>query len=177
VIAGHWSVVVVGGRIAGATTAWALAPYAERILVVDASRDTSFWPQQATWDRSGNLLWADLGLLDAVLAQSYALTRPGVREILRTRRRGPGSGHGARGGDWGPSVSDDDDTRTYAVVINDEEQYSIWPDDREPPAGWRREGVSGPRDECLAHIDQVWTDMRPLSLRRWMQEQATPADQ
>ncbi|HXP20381.1 MAG TPA: FAD-dependent monooxygenase [Streptosporangiaceae bacterium] len=67
-IAGHWSVVVVGGRIAGATAAWALAPYAERVLVVDASQATSFWPQQATWDRSGNLLWADLGLLDAVLA-------------------------------------------------------------------------------------------------------------
>jgi MbtH protein len=73
-------------------------------------------------------------------------------------------------------VSDDDDTRTYAVVINDEEQYSIWPDGREPPAGWRREGMSGSRAECLAHIDRVWTDMRPLSLRRWMQEQATPAD-
>jgi len=68
VIAGHWSVVVAGGRIAGAAAAWALAPYAERVLVVDASRATSFWPQQATWDRSGNLLWADLGLLDAVLA-------------------------------------------------------------------------------------------------------------
>jgi 2-polyprenyl-6-methoxyphenol hydroxylase-like FAD-dependent oxidoreductase len=68
VIAGHWSVVVVGGRIAGATTAWALAPYAENVLVVDASQPTSFWPQQATWDRQGNLLWADLGLLDVVLA-------------------------------------------------------------------------------------------------------------
>lgn len=67
-IAGHWSVVVAGGRISGATTAWALAPYAERILVVDASQATSFWPQQASWDRAGNLLWADLGLLDAVLA-------------------------------------------------------------------------------------------------------------
>lgn len=66
-IAGHWSAVVVGGRIAGATTAWALAPYAKRILLVDASQATSFWPQQATWDRQGNLLWADLGLLDAVL--------------------------------------------------------------------------------------------------------------
>jgi 2-polyprenyl-6-methoxyphenol hydroxylase-like FAD-dependent oxidoreductase len=68
VIDGHWSVVVAGGRIAGAVTAWALAPFAERILVVDASRATSFWPQQATWDRSGNLLWAELGLLDTVLA-------------------------------------------------------------------------------------------------------------
>ena len=67
-ITGHWSVVVAGGRIAGAVTAWALAPFAERVLVVDASRATSFWPQQTTWDRSGNLLWADLGLLDTVLA-------------------------------------------------------------------------------------------------------------
>jgi len=67
---------------------------------------------------------------------------------------------------------DDDDTRTYIVVVNDEEQYSIWPDERELPPGWRREGVSGPKDECLAHIEKVWTDMRPLSLRRWMQEQA-----
>ncbi|MFL6163462.1 MAG: MbtH family protein [Jatrophihabitantaceae bacterium] len=71
---------------------------------------------------------------------------------------------------------EDDDTRTYAVVVNDEEQYSIWPDDRELPAGWRREGTSGPRDECLAHIEQVWTDMRPLSLRRWMAEQASSAE-
>ena len=45
-------------------------------------------------------------------------------------------------------MSDDDDTRTYAVVVNDEEQYSIWPDDREPPAGWRREGVSGPQEQA-----------------------------
>ncbi len=67
-IAGHWNVVVAGGRIAGAVTAWALAPYAESVLVVDASQATSFWPQQATWDREGNLLWAELGLLDTVLA-------------------------------------------------------------------------------------------------------------
>ncbi|MBO4206248.1 FAD-dependent oxidoreductase [Micromonospora echinofusca] len=64
----HWDVVVVGGRIAGASTAWALAPYAERILVVDASRATAFWPQQSTWDRTGNLAWAELDLLDTVLA-------------------------------------------------------------------------------------------------------------
>ena len=70
-------------------------------------------------------------------------------------------------------MSDDEDTRTYAVVVNDEEQYSIWPADRELPVGWHREGLTGTREQCLAHIDQVWTDMRPLSLRRWMQEQAT----
>ncbi|HST49974.1 FAD-dependent oxidoreductase [Jatrophihabitans sp.] len=67
-IAGHWSVVVAGGRISGAVTAWALAPYADSVLVVDASQAGSFWPQQSTWDREGNLLWADLGLLEAVLA-------------------------------------------------------------------------------------------------------------
>lgn len=69
-------------------------------------------------------------------------------------------------------MTGDDDTRTYAVVVNDEEQYSIWWDDRDLPAGWRREGFTGPRDACLAHVDEVWTDMRPLSLRRWMDEQA-----
>jgi MbtH protein len=66
---------------------------------------------------------------------------------------------------------EEEDTRTYAVVVNDEEQYSIWFADREPPAGWRREGVVGRKAECLQHIERVWTDMRPLSLRRWMAEQ------
>ena len=63
----------------------------------------------------------------------------------------------------------------YAVVRNDEEQYSIWPDGRELPAGWRRSGFSGPREDCLAHIDQVWTDIRPLSLRRAIEAQASTA--
>ena len=58
----------------------------------------------------------------------------------------------------------------YLVVVNDEEQYSIWWEWRELPEGWRAEGTRGSRDECLAHIDQVWTDMRPLSLRRRMDE-------
>ncbi|WP_425548787.1 MbtH family protein [Amycolatopsis ultiminotia] len=53
----------------------------------------------------------------------------------------------------------------YAVVRNDEEQYSIWPDGRETPAGWHREGTTGTRDECLDHIERVWTDLRPLSVR------------
>ncbi|SNR35426.1 MbtH family protein [Actinomadura mexicana] len=69
---------------------------------------------------------------------------------------------------------DDDDERTYRVVINHEEQYSIWPEDREIPAGWRAEGAQGTKSECLAHIDQAWTDMRPLSLRRQMDSQAVP---
>jgi MbtH protein len=59
---------------------------------------------------------------------------------------------------------------TYLVVVNDEEQYSIWWADREVPAGWRPEGAQGPREECLAHIERVWTDMRPLSLRTRMDQ-------
>lgn len=73
-------------------------------------------------------------------------------------------------------MTDFEDTTIYKVVINDEEQYSIWPDERENPAGWRDAGKSGPKEECLAFIEAVWTDMRPLSLRRKM-EQAAGSDQ
>ena len=60
----------------------------------------------------------------------------------------------------------DDSEATFLVVINGEEQYSVWPAHRAVPAGWRATGFSGPRASCLAHIETVWTDMRPLSLRR-----------
>lgn len=66
---------------------------------------------------------------------------------------------------------DREDT-VFNVVINHEEQYSIWPDYKEIPAGWRAVGKKGLKPECLEYIEQVWTDMRPLSLRRFMQEQA-----
>ncbi|MFH8902567.1 MbtH family protein [Streptomyces coeruleorubidus] len=66
-------------------------------------------------------------------------------------------------------------TTGYRVVLNAEEQYSIWPAGRELPAGWSAEGTQGTREECLARIDEVWTDMRPLSLRRRMETQATAA--
>jgi len=56
----------------------------------------------------------------------------------------------------------------YRVVVNHEEQYSIWPVDRENAPGWRDEGKTGTRSECLQYIGEVWTDMRPLSLRRKM---------
>jgi MbtH protein len=56
-------------------------------------------------------------------------------------------------------------TGTYQVVVNDEEQYSIWPEHLGPPPGWHQRGVRGTREECLAHIEAVWTDMRPLSAR------------
>ena len=59
-----------------------------------------------------------------------------------------------------------DDGRTYKVVTNHEEQYSIWPDGRENPPGWKDEGTMGTREQCLAHVNEVWTDMRPLSVRR-----------
>lgn len=65
-------------------------------------------------------------------------------------------------------TDEDADARSYLVVVNDEEQYSIWLADRELPAGWRAEGKSGTKDECLAHIAEVWTDMRPRSLRERM---------
>lgn len=59
----------------------------------------------------------------------------------------------------------DDKNGIYLVVVNDEEQYSIWPDGREIPAGWQPVGEPRPREECLAHIERVWTDMRPKSVR------------
>ena len=58
------------------------------------------------------------------------------------------------------------DRTRYKVVINHEEQYSIWPADRESPAGWRDAGKAGTRQQCLDHIEEVWTDMRPLSLKQ-----------
>jgi MbtH protein len=61
------------------------------------------------------------------------------------------------------------DNRIHAVVVNHEEQYSIWPADRELPLGWHNAGKTGSKEECLAYIDEVWTDMRPLSLRRAME--------
>lgn len=59
------------------------------------------------------------------------------------------------------------------VVVNHEEQYSIWPAGREPPAGWTRIGRKGRKAECLALIEEIWTDMRPLSLRKRMEAQVS----
>jgi MbtH protein len=63
-------------------------------------------------------------------------------------------------------TDEQEDTTTYKVVVNSEEQYSIWPVERENPPGWREAGKSGSKTECLAYIKEVWTDMRPLSIRR-----------
>ena len=66
------------------------------------------------------------------------------------------------------TVEEDDDATIYKVVLNHEEQYSIWPEERENAPGWKDAGKSGPKAECLAWIKEVWTDMRPLSLRKQM---------
>nr|WP_322712399.1 MbtH family protein [Nostoc sp. ChiSLP03a]MDZ8213664.1 MbtH family protein [Nostoc sp. ChiSLP03a] len=65
---------------------------------------------------------------------------------------------------------DKEDTTTYKVVVNHEEQYSIWASDRKNPVGWKDVGKKGLKQECLHYIKEVWTDMRPLSLRKKMQE-------
>ena len=65
---------------------------------------------------------------------------------------------------------DKEDNTNYKVVVNHEEQYSIWPADRENPLGWRDSTKSGSKTECLAYIKEVWTDMRPLSLKKKMEK-------
>jgi MbtH protein len=67
------------------------------------------------------------------------------------------------------SAQDEQDTAIYTVVVNDEQQYSIWPADQSPPLGWQTAAMSGTRAECLAYIGRVWTDMRPLSVRKRME--------
>lgn len=69
-------------------------------------------------------------------------------------------------------IENEEDTTVYNVVINHEEQYSIWPADRENSLGWKNVGKRGSKAECLAYIKEVWTDMRPLSLRKQMERLA-----
>ena len=66
-------------------------------------------------------------------------------------------------------MSDHEDTATYKVVVNHEEQYSIWPAERDLPLGWKEAAKQGTKSECLEYIKEVWTDMRPLSLRKKME--------
>lgn len=68
-----------------------------------------------------------------------------------------------------------EDTMLYKVVVNHEEQFSLWFADRDNPAGWRDAGYQGNKAACLAYIEKVWTDMRPLSLRREMESANTKA--
>ena len=61
---------------------------------------------------------------------------------------------------------------TFKVLVNHEEQYSLWPEFKAIPGGWRDTGVTGNKQHCLDHVAKTWTDMRPLSLRQFMAEQA-----
>jgi MbtH protein len=72
--------------------------------------------------------------------------------------------------------NDDTEDRKYRVVVNDEEQYSIWAADRPNPGGWRDAPKSGSKSECLAYIKEVWIDMRPLSLRNKMEKIASVSE-
>jgi len=71
-------------------------------------------------------------------------------------------------------MNEQEDKTVYKVVVNHEEQYSIWPADRANAPGWRDAGKTGNKTECLEHIKSVWTDMRPLSLRKKMAETSAP---
>ncbi|HEX8434227.1 MbtH family protein [Archangium sp.] len=66
-------------------------------------------------------------------------------------------------------MSEQDAGLVYKVVLNHEEQYSLWPADRDNAPGWRNADKQGSKEECLEYIKQVWTDMRPLSLRKQME--------
>jgi MbtH protein len=68
------------------------------------------------------------------------------------------------------SWDEEEDLTNYLVVVNHEEQYSIWPDYKDIPNGWTHVGESGLKQQCLEYIEKVWTDMRPLSLRKQMEE-------
>lgn len=69
------------------------------------------------------------------------------------------------------SWSEEDENKEFVVVIDKEEMYSIWPADRELPLGWKEEGFKGTKRKCINYIEEVWTDLRPLSLRKMMEEQ------
>ena len=70
-------------------------------------------------------------------------------------------------------MSESEESTLYKVVVNHEEQYSLWPAERENALGWKDASKQGTREECLEYIKQVWTDMRPLSLREKMEAQAS----
>lgn len=67
----------------------------------------------------------------------------------------------------------DREDATFKVLVNGEEQYSLWPEYKAVPAGWREAGKSGPKQDCLAFVEAAWTDMRPLSLRQHMDGQTS----
>lgn len=75
------------------------------------------------------------------------------------------------------SADEHEDKTLYKVVVDHEEQYSMWPADHENPLGWKEVGISGTKEECLAYIKEVGTDMRPESLREKMKEHEALEDE
>jgi MbtH protein len=96
--------------------------------------------------------------------QSPTSTARGLNRTRRATRQPEGENMSSR--------DEQEDKTIYKVVVNHEEQYSIWPADRENALGWNDAGKTGTKAECLAYIEEVWTDMRPLSLRKKMEEDA-----
>ena len=135
-------------------------------VVVNEEGLYSIWPA----DRENAFGWNDVGQTGtAQEAFGYfkeALTGMRPHGLQKEGKRGA-SPASARG-DW---RDEREDTTIYKVVVNHEDQYSIWPADRENPLGWNDAGKSGTKAECLAYIEEVWTDMRPLSLRKKMEEE------
>lgn len=74
------------------------------------------------------------------------------------------------------TADDEEEGTIYTVVVNSEEQYSIWPSHKAMPRGWRSAGKEARKAECLRYIEEVWTDMRPLSLRRKMEMGSRESD-
>jgi MbtH protein len=72
-------------------------------------------------------------------------------------------------------MSDNEDLVSYTVLVNHEEQYSLWPKVKAIPAGWRPAGMEGSAEQCARYVDEVWQDMRPLSLRKAMEGDSSSA--
>src|SRR5262245_2196757 len=104
------------------------------------------------------------------------LTSLPERRILRTALSSGGSSVSTRTESQSKQEDqalaiNNDDKLEYLVVVNSEEQYSIWPSGRAIPAGWSPVGEAAPKVKCLEHIERIWTDMRPRSLREIMERQ------
>jgi MbtH protein len=65
-------------------------------------------------------------------------------------------------------MDETEETTTFKVLVNEEEQYSLWPARREPPPGWQDTGKRGTKAACVSFINDAWVDLRPLSLRKRM---------
>jgi MbtH protein len=135
-------------------------------VVVNDEEQYSIWPA----DRENAFGWNDAGKtgtrqeVTAYIKEVWTDMRP--RSLQNEEKRGVAGAALAAGG-----RSDREDQTIYKVIVNHEDQYSIWPADRENPLGWNDAGKSGTRAEVIAYIEEVWTDMRPLSLRKKMEEE------